>query len=217
MAKSLDVSWQLDGILMEGTVVRPDGDGPFPAVVLVAGSGPTDRDWCSPLLPGSNGSGRLFADALAGAGIASIRYDKRASGPHAMENVMKLIGTMSMQSHLDELVAAVQVLAGLDDVPLMAADCGIPDRLARDVFIGPIMTDVRRSQQGQLTPANAGMGRTSNRSLWRRRTSVKSRSMGTNRSRTGRARDGFTNPRGNARRVDVCAASVVWVWSAEVK
>lgn len=114
MVNPVDVSWQLDGITMEGTVVRPDGDSVFPAVVLVAGSGPTDRDWCSPLLPGSNGSGRLFAEALARAGIASLRYDKRASGPHAIENATKLIGKMSMQSHLDELVAAVQVLSGLD-------------------------------------------------------------------------------------------------------
>lgn len=101
---------------MEGTVVRPDGPGPFPAVAMVAGSGPTDRNWCSPLLPGTNGSGGLFAEAFAGAGIASIRYDKRASGPHAMDNVGKLIGKMSMQSHLDELVAAVHTLAALDFV-----------------------------------------------------------------------------------------------------
>lgn len=114
MTNSFDVSWQLDDITMEGTVVLPDGDGPFPAVVLVAGSGPTDRDWCSPLLPGNNGSGRLFAEALAGAGFASIRYDKRASGPHARDNVMKLIGKVSMQSHLDELAAAVQALAEHD-------------------------------------------------------------------------------------------------------
>ena len=116
MPNSVDVSWELDGIRMEGTVVRPDGDGPFPAVVLVAGSGPTDRDWCSPMLPGSNGSGRLFAEAFADAGIASIRYDKRASGPHVMEYVPKLIGKLSMQSHLDELVAAVTALAEQDFV-----------------------------------------------------------------------------------------------------
>jgi dienelactone hydrolase len=116
MADSPDVSWQLDGITMEGTVLRPGGEGPFPAVVLVAGSGPTDRDWCSPLLPGSNGSGRLFAEAFAGAGIASLRYDKRASGPHAVDNARQLTGRMSMRSHLDELAAAVRTLAGLDFV-----------------------------------------------------------------------------------------------------
>lgn len=116
MSSSVEVSWQLDGITMEGTVVRPDGDPPFPAVVLVAGSGPTDRDWCSPLLPGSNGSGRLFAETFARSGIASVRYDKRASGPHAAQNVPQLIGKLSMQSHLDELVGAVGVLAAQDFV-----------------------------------------------------------------------------------------------------
>lgn len=114
--ESIDVSWDLDGITMEATAVRPDGEGPFPAVVLVAGSGPTDRNWCSPLLPGTNGSGRLLAEAFAQAGIASLRYDKRASGPRVMENLPKLSGTMSMRSHLDELVAAAGALAAQDFV-----------------------------------------------------------------------------------------------------
>lgn len=96
---------------MYGTLVRPVGPGPFPAVVMVAGSGPTDRDWNSPLLPGSNGSARLLAEALAQAGIASLRYDKCASGPHARENVPLLIGKLSMQSHVDELAGAVRILA----------------------------------------------------------------------------------------------------------
>src|SRR5215470_9684563 len=80
--RSSDVSWDLDGISIDATVVRPSGPGPFAGVVLVAGSGPTDRDWCSPLLPGSRGSARLLAEAFAEAGIASLRYDKRASGPY---------------------------------------------------------------------------------------------------------------------------------------
>jgi dienelactone hydrolase len=116
MTTSTEVTWELDGITMRGTLVRPDSEGTFPAVVLVAGSGPTDRDWCSPLLPGTNGSARLFAEAFAEAGIASLRYDKRASGPQARENVGKLIGKVSMESHVDELVAAVGVLAADDFV-----------------------------------------------------------------------------------------------------
>ncbi|MCZ4520481.1 alpha/beta fold hydrolase [Rhodococcus ruber] len=116
MTHTFEVSWMLDGITMDGTMVCPDGEGSFPAVVFVAGSGPTDRDWCSPLLPGSNGSARLMAEAFGDAGIASLRYDKRASGPHAMDNVEALTGTMSMQSHLNELVEAVTVLSGLECV-----------------------------------------------------------------------------------------------------
>ena len=113
---STEVSWPLDVTTVYGTLVRPSGLGPFPAVVMVAGSGPTDRDWNSPLLPGTNGSARLLAQALAQAGIASLRYDKRASGPHLRENLPALLGKISMQSHLDELAGAVRTLAGRDDI-----------------------------------------------------------------------------------------------------
>jgi len=106
-----DVAWELDAIAVRGTLRRPPGDGPFPGVVFVAGSGPTDRDWNTPLLPGTNGSARLIADELVRGGFASLRYDKRASGPHAADNVQRLVGRLSMQSHLDELTGAVRTLA----------------------------------------------------------------------------------------------------------
>src|SRR5437868_5892579 len=92
--ESSEVTWLLGETSVSGTLFRPVGPGPFPAVVMVAGSGPTDRDWNSPLLPGTNGSARLLAEELAQAGIASLRYDKRASGPHARENVPLLIGKL---------------------------------------------------------------------------------------------------------------------------
>jgi pimeloyl-ACP methyl ester carboxylesterase len=85
-------------------------------VVFVAGSGPTDRDWCSPLLPGKNGSGKLLAEYLASQGFLTLRYDKIASGPHAQENVSKMIGKISMQSHVDELSGAVNTLEGADSL-----------------------------------------------------------------------------------------------------
>jgi pimeloyl-ACP methyl ester carboxylesterase len=109
--ESPEVTWPMGETTMYATLVRPVGPGPFPAAVMVAGSGPTDRDWNSPILPGTNGSARLLAEALARAGVASLRYDKRASGPHARENVPLLIGKMSMQSHVDELAGAVRVMA----------------------------------------------------------------------------------------------------------
>jgi pimeloyl-ACP methyl ester carboxylesterase len=114
--ESSEVNWQLDSTTVYGTLVRPIGSGKFPAVVMIAGSGPTDRDWNSPLLPGTNGSARLIAEALAQAGFASLRYDKRASGPHARENVPLLIGKMTMQGHVDELAGAVHTLAGQEYV-----------------------------------------------------------------------------------------------------
>ncbi len=114
--RSVEVSWPLGPTTVYGTVVMPEGAGPFPGVGLVAGSGPTDRDWDSPLLPGTNGSGRLLAEAFGRAGFASLRYDKRASGPHVRETIPLLIGAISMQSHVDELAGAVRILAEQEGV-----------------------------------------------------------------------------------------------------
>ncbi|MGD0643833.1 MAG: alpha/beta hydrolase [Candidatus Bathyarchaeia archaeon] len=105
-----EVEWKVDEISVYGTLTRPKGEDPHSVVVFVAGSGPTDRDWCSPLLPGKNGSGKLLAEALASQGFLTLRYDKRASGPHVQENIPKMIGKISMQSHLDELSGAVETL-----------------------------------------------------------------------------------------------------------
>src|SRR5207248_9678945 len=109
--ESSDIDWRLGSTSIYGTLVRPSGPGPFPAVVMVAGSGPTDRDWNSPLLPGPNGSARLLAEALAGAGIASLRYDKRASGPHACENMPALIRKGSMHGYGEDLAGDVCTMA----------------------------------------------------------------------------------------------------------
>ena len=107
-ATSIEVNWPLDETKIYATLVRPSGAGPFPGVVMVAGSGPTDRDWNTPLLPGSNGSARLLAEVLAAHGFVSLRYDKRAAGPHAAENFPALVGKISLQSHVDELASAVR-------------------------------------------------------------------------------------------------------------
>ncbi len=66
-------------VTVRGAIRRPEGAGPFPTVVLVAGSGPTDRDGNS-TLGVTSASYRLLAEALAARGIASLRYDKRGVG-----------------------------------------------------------------------------------------------------------------------------------------
>jgi dienelactone hydrolase len=61
---------------LAGELVLPEGPGPFPAVLLLAGSGPQDRDV-------TVAGHRLFlflSDALAREGIASLRFDKRGVG-----------------------------------------------------------------------------------------------------------------------------------------
>lgn len=65
---------------VQGTLLLPLPLGCRPAALIIAGSGPTDRDGNSKLLPGANNSLKMLAQALAQAGIASVRYDKRGVG-----------------------------------------------------------------------------------------------------------------------------------------
>src|SRR5213080_4351562 len=63
-------------ISLAGTLTLPSGQGPFPAAILIAGSGPHDRD--------ENVAGHrpflVLADHLTRKGIAVLRYDKRGIG-----------------------------------------------------------------------------------------------------------------------------------------
>lgn len=75
---SREVSFANDkaGVTLAGTFTVPRGKGPFPAVVLVQGSGPLDRNsrlfGHEPML--------VLADHLTRHGIATVRYDKRGIG-----------------------------------------------------------------------------------------------------------------------------------------
>jgi pimeloyl-ACP methyl ester carboxylesterase len=74
---SQEAELAITGGTLKGTLFTPN-DVNRPAVVLIiAGSGPTDRDGNSPLLAGKNNSLLQLADSLAARGIASLRYDKR--------------------------------------------------------------------------------------------------------------------------------------------
>jgi hypothetical protein len=73
-----DVTYRNDaaGVRLAGTLTRPSTGGPFPAVVLITGSGAQDRDETvadhKPFL--------VLADALTRRGIAVLRSDDRGVG-----------------------------------------------------------------------------------------------------------------------------------------
>jgi pimeloyl-ACP methyl ester carboxylesterase len=66
-----------------GSLIVPKAETPFDAVMLIAGSGPTDRDGNQPGM--KTNAYKLLASELADRGIGSLRFDKRmiAASYHA--------------------------------------------------------------------------------------------------------------------------------------
>jgi hypothetical protein len=64
---------------LSGTFALPQGSGPWPVALIIAGSGPTDRNGNSKAGLTSNAYAKL-AHALAARGLATLRYDKRGVG-----------------------------------------------------------------------------------------------------------------------------------------
>jgi pimeloyl-ACP methyl ester carboxylesterase len=63
---------------LEGTLLLDNSQSSNTVALIIAGSGPTDRDGNNPAMV--NNSLKLLADGLAKVGISSLRYDKRGIG-----------------------------------------------------------------------------------------------------------------------------------------
>lgn len=74
--KNEEYNLEVEGGTIFGTLTMPNGEGYYPVALIHQGSGPTDRDGNSNIV-GDNNSLKMLAEALADAGIASVRYDKR--------------------------------------------------------------------------------------------------------------------------------------------
>lgn len=89
---------------LPGTLTMPVGPGPFPALVLVHGSGPNDRDE-------SYGPNKTFKDlalGLGSRGVAVLRYDKRTKVHGA--KIEKLNPFTLKDETIEDAVLAVALL-----------------------------------------------------------------------------------------------------------
>ena len=152
-------------VTLEATLTLPGGTGPWPAAVIIAGSGPTDRNGNSPAGV-STDMYAMLARGLAERGIASIRYDKR--GLPGTKGTFDM-AAMTLHDYAADAAAAARAIAERRDIgpvsfighseggtlALLAARAGAPvERLVLVSAAGRDLTTILREQLGrQLAPA----------------------------------------------------------------
>lgn len=106
---------------VEGTLVLPAGCGPRPVALIIAGSGPTDRNGDQAAAHLAAQPYRLLATALAARGIGSLRYDKAGIGAsvHAAPNE-----------------SAMRFETGADDAALLVTKLRADPRVGKITIIG---------------------------------------------------------------------------------
>jgi pimeloyl-ACP methyl ester carboxylesterase len=110
-AVMVEEPWQQGGLA--GTLARPKKKaGRGAAVLIIAGSGPTDRDGNGPLIV--TDTYRLLAAGLAAQGVTSLRYDKRGIGGSA--GLVKREEELRFEDFVADAVAAARDLSGHRDV-----------------------------------------------------------------------------------------------------
>jgi len=104
----IEVTVGSPGWPLPATLTLPRGAGPFPALVLVHGSGPNDRDETI----GPNKPFKDIAWGLASKGIAVLRYEKRTRifGPKLVAEPEWAASLTVMEETIDDALAAVSFL-----------------------------------------------------------------------------------------------------------
>lgn len=103
-----EISLSRDFGTLYGTLLTPDG-GARTVVLIIAGSGPTDRNGNNPLGVGGD-TYKLLAEALEEAGIASLRYDKRAIGRSVLGD-REAIANLTLEDYIADAAALADYLA----------------------------------------------------------------------------------------------------------
>ncbi|MBZ0281318.1 MAG: alpha/beta fold hydrolase [Anaerolineae bacterium] len=99
-------------ITLAGTLSLPESEGLHPAVVLISGSGPQDRDESLAPVAGIKPFA-LIADALTRAGIAVLRYDDRGVGESTGD-----FASATSADFMTDAAAAIDYLRGRADINL---------------------------------------------------------------------------------------------------
>lgn len=110
LANDTEVTFGSAEYPISGSLTLPEGEGPFPAVILVHGSGPSDRnEQIGPNLPFMD-----LAEQLSTQGVAVLRYDKRT---YLYGNQLAQLTDITVQDEtIDDVVYALDYLQTLDNI-----------------------------------------------------------------------------------------------------
>ena len=101
------VTVKTSSAVLKGTLTLPEESKTVPVVLLIAGSGPTDRDGNSTLINGKPNYLLQISEALKAKNIAVLRYDKRGVG---QSTTTKTAGEVSFDDMVDDAAAMIKML-----------------------------------------------------------------------------------------------------------
>ncbi|RYY32755.1 MAG: alpha/beta fold hydrolase [Sphingobacteriaceae bacterium] len=93
--------------VIKGTLSVPEVAEPMPVVLLIAGSGPTDRDGNSQLMSGKANNFMQISDGLKLKNIAVLRYDKRGVG---QSTTTKAAADVTFEDMVDDAANIIKML-----------------------------------------------------------------------------------------------------------
>lgn len=108
---------------IEGNLMMPDLEEVVPVVMIIPGSGPTDRDGNNGLM--KNNSLKMLANDLRENGIASLRYDKRGLQGNPMGDQQE--GDMLFDDFVEDArlwINYLQTFKGIGDIHVLGHSQG---------------------------------------------------------------------------------------------
>jgi hypothetical protein len=91
-----------------GTLAIPNNVKTSPVVLIIAGSGPTDRDGNSPIMGLQTNAYKMLSEGLAKKGISSVRFDKR--GISKSKLAMTSESDVRFETFINDVVAWIALL-----------------------------------------------------------------------------------------------------------
>ena len=100
------ISIKREGKQIFGSIIIPVNNNSRSVVLIIAGSGPTDRNGNNPMM--SNNSLKMLAESLASHGIASVRYDKRGVAASLTAGIPEI--DLRFEDYVEDAVKWIELL-----------------------------------------------------------------------------------------------------------